>query len=130
MKDVCILDTLKVEDKIFSVPTVNIRWLVFFCAKFERGNVLGRKRDIRDLHERGQLYCCGTDRIHRARHQLRHAGSPPRRSPDQQEELLQAAQDSAEVDAAEDGAAGGGEERTVYDCMGKINCSISKDVVV
>ena len=64
------------------------------------------------------------------RHQLRYAGSSLRHSPDQQEEFLQAAQDSAEADAAEDGAAGGGEERTIYDCMGKINCSISKDVVV
>ena len=23
------------------LPTVNIRWLVFFCVNFERGNVLG-----------------------------------------------------------------------------------------
>ena len=71
------------------------------------------------MHECGQLHCCGTDRIHRVRHQLRYAGSPPRHSPDQQAELLQAAQDSAEADAAEDGASGGREERTVYDCMGK-----------
>ena len=71
------------------------------------------------MHECGQLYCCGTDRIHRARHQLRYVRSPPRHSPDQQAELLQAAQDSAEADAAEDGASGGGKERTVYDCMGE-----------
>ena len=67
------------------------------------------------MHECGQLHCCGTGGIHRARHQLRHAGSSLRHSPDQQEELLQAAQDSAEIDAAEDGAAGGGKERTVED---------------
>ncbi len=67
------------------------------------------------MHECGQLHCCGTDGIHRVRHQLRYAGSPPRHSPDQQAELLQAAQDSAEADAAEDGASGGREERAVED---------------
>ena len=82
------------------------------------------------MHERGQLHCCGTDRIHRARHQLRYAGSSLRHSPDQQETLLPEKGNCVGNYRKADDAPGGGEERAIYDCMGKINCSISKDVVV
>lgn len=93
--------------------------MVFFYAKIERGNARGRKGSIRDLQSDRQLHRCGTDRIHRDRHQLRYAGSTPRHSPDQPELLLpQAADCSADHSAdheAEAGADRGGEGRTNED---------------
>ena len=74
-----------------------------FCAKIERGNVCGRKGSIRNLQPGRQLHRCGVDRIHRDRDKLRHAGSTPRYSPDQQELLLPEAEDRAADHEAEDG---------------------------
>ena len=53
------------------------------------------------------------------RYQLCYVRSSLRHSPDQQEELLQATQDSTEIDAAEDGVAGGGEKWVDEDGMAK-----------
>lgn len=77
--------------------------MVFFYAKFERGDACGRKGSIRDLQPGRQLHRCGTDGIHRDRDQLRHAGSALRHSPDQQELLLPEAPDCAEDHEAEAG---------------------------
>ena len=60
-----------------------------FYAKIERGgNACGRKGSIRNLQPGRQLHRGISDRIHRDRDKLRHAGSAPRHSPNQQELLL------------------------------------------
>ena len=83
--------------------------------KIERGNVCGRKGSIRNLQPGRQLHRGISDRIHRDRNKLRYAGSTPRHSPDQQELLLQEAEDCAENHEAEDGADRGGAEWAVED---------------
>ena len=52
-----------------------------------------------------------TDRIHRARYQLRYAGSPPRHSPRSAGGVYRRRRTSAEADAAEDEVSGRREER-------------------
>ena len=79
------------------------------------GNACGRKGSIRDLQPGRQLHRCGTDRIHRERDKLRHVGSAPRHSSDQQELLLSEAEDCAADHKAEVGADRGREEWTVED---------------
>ena len=64
---------------------VPIEVLGFLLLKIERGNACGRKGSIRDLQPGRQFYRCGTDGIHRDRDKLRHAGSTPRHSSNQQE---------------------------------------------
>ena len=92
-----------------------IEVLGFLLLKIERGNVCGRKRSIRNLQPGRQLHRCGTDRIHRDRNKLRHAGSTPRHSPDQQELLLPEAPDCATDHETENGEDCGRAERTVED---------------
>ena len=75
----------------------------------------GRKRNIRDLQPGRQLHRCGTDRIHCEWDKLRHAGSAPRHSSNQQELLLPEAEDRAADHEAEDGADRGREEWAVED---------------
>lgn len=77
--------------------------MVFFCQKIERGNACERKGSIRDLQPDRQLHSGIFGRVHRDRDKLRYAGSTPRHSPDQQELLLQEAEDCAENHEAEDG---------------------------
>lgn len=86
-----------------------------FLRKIERGNACGRKGSIRNLQPGRQLHCCGTDGIHCDRDKLRHAGSAPRHSSDQQKLLLPEAEDRAKDYKAEDGANCGRAERAVED---------------
>lgn len=86
-----------------------------FLRKIERRNACGRKGSIRDLQPGRQLHRCGTDRIHRDRNQLRHAGSTPRHSSDQPKLFLQKAPDRAKDHNAEVGAYRGRAERAVED---------------
>ena len=62
-----------------------------------------------------QLHCRGADRIHCEWDKLRHAGSAPRHSPDQQELLLPKTANCAEDYEAEVGADCGGAGRTNED---------------
>lgn len=86
-----------------------------FLRKIERGNACGRKGSIRNLQPGRQFHRCGTDRIHRDRDKLRHVGSTPRHSSNQQELLLPEATDCAADHEAEDGADRGRAERAVED---------------
>ena len=86
-----------------------------FLRKIERGNACGRKGSIRDLQPGRQLHCRGADRIHRDRDKLRHVGSAPRHSSNQQELLLPEAPDCAADHKAEVGADRGRAERAVED---------------
>ena len=92
-----------------------IEVLGFLLLKIERGNACGRKGSVRDLQPGRQFYRCGTDRIHRDRDKLRHAGSTPRHSPNQQELLLPEAENRAADHEAEDGANCGRAEWAVED---------------
>lgn len=101
-----------------------------FLLKIERGNACGRKGSIRDLQPGRQLHRCGTDRIHRDRDKLRHAGSAPRHSPDKPELLLSEAQDCAADHEAEVGADRGREEWTVEDGVVKLKWMWLKDYML
>ena len=74
-----------------------------FLRKIEWGNACGRKGSIRDLQPCRQLHSGISDRIHRDRDKLRHAGSAPRYSPNQQELLLPETADCATDHEAETG---------------------------
>lgn len=105
---------------------VPIEVLGFLLLKIERGNARGRKGSIRDLQSDRQLHRCGTDRIHREWDKLRHVGSAPRHSSDQQELLLSEAEDCAADHKAEVGADCRRTERAVEDGVVGIESSIEK----
>ena len=90
----------------------------------------GRKRNIRDLQPGRQLHRCGTDRIHRDRDKLRHAGSAPRHSPDKPELLLSEAQDCEKDYGEADGADRGREEWAVEDGVVKVCCKLIANVII
>ena len=81
-----------------------IEVLGFLLLKIERGECRWTKRKYSRSATGRQLHRCGTDRIHRDRDKLRHAGSAPRHSPDQPELLLSEAENRAADYEAEDGA--------------------------
>ena len=65
------------------------------------------------MKEGGQFYCGVSDRIYRDRDKLRYAGSTPRHSSNQPEELLPETWNGTAAYTAEDGAFSGRKERTV-----------------